>query len=140
MVSKVLENCSKGVIQMPNNKRDNAWYFRFKTLVDAAKSKNALEVCECVFQMMDGAHMFGSERMAKSARASMLLALSDGVSEEDIAVCDSCGSDDVEIRVWQNLKTGRINADGGDRGDTWCNSCQGHEGITYKKKSEVKPS
>lgn len=60
--------------------------------------------------------------------------------EEDIAICDGCGSDDVEIRVWQNLKTGRIDDGSCDMGDTWCNSCQGHEGITYKKKSEVKPS
>lgn len=121
---------------MPNNKRDNVWYFRFKTLVDAAKSKNALEVCECAFQMMDGAHMFGSERMAKSARESMLLALSDGVNDEEIAVCDNCGSDDVEIRVWQNLKTGRIDDMNCDREDTWCKNCEGHQGITWKKKEK----
>ncbi|MFA5376709.1 MAG: hypothetical protein WC455_13255 [Dehalococcoidia bacterium] len=124
---------------MPKSKRDNAWYFRFKTLVDAAKSKNALEVCECVFQMMDGAHMFGSERMAKSARESMLLALSDGVDEEEVAVCDNCGSDDVEVRVWQNLKTGRIDDGSCDRSDMWCNHCLGHESITWKhKEKEVK--
>ena len=123
-----------------SNKRDNVWYFRFKTLVDAAKSKNALEVCECVFQMMDGAHMFGSERMAKSARGSMLLALSDGVSEEQVVVCSECGSDDVDVRNWQNQKTGEITECSGDREDTFCRGCQGHHGITFRKRSEVKAS
>lgn len=119
-----------------SNKRDNVWYFRFKTLVDAAKSKNALEVCECVFQMMDGAHMFGSERMAKSARESMLLALSDGVHDEQVAVCNECGSDDVDVRNWQNQKTGEITECSGDREDTYCRTCQGHHGITFKKKEK----
>ena len=119
-----------------SKKRDNVWYFRFKTLVDAAKNKNALEVCECVFQMMDGAHMFGYERVAKSARASMLLALSDGVNEEEVAVCEKCGSDDVEIRVWQNLKTGRVD-DNCDRDDTYCNACEGHHGLKWVKKNKV---
>ena len=119
---------------MAKNKRDSVWYFRFKTLVDAAKSRNALEVCECVFQMMDGAYMFGSERMAKSARESMLLALSDAVNEEDVAVCEECGSDDVEIRVWYNLKTGRIDANNVEREDTYCGKCDDHYGIKYVKK------
>jgi hypothetical protein len=125
---------------MANNKRGNTWYFRFKTLVDAANSKNALEVCECVFQMMDGAHMFGSERMAKSARESMLLALSDGVDDELVGVCSACGSDDVQLRVWYSLKHGRLEEEAVDKEDTYCLNCERHAGITYKKKSEVKAS
>ncbi len=122
---------------MANNKRGNSWYFRFKTLIDACKEGKALEVCECVFQMMDGAHMFGSERVAKSARESMLLALSDAVDEEQIATCDNCGSDDVDIRAWQNQKTGEITECGGDRSDTYCRACQGHYGITFRRKEKA---
>ena len=84
--------------------------------------------------------MFGSERMAKSARASMLLALSDGVNDELIGTCMNCGSDDVEIRVWLNLKTGMTDDGGCERDDTWCKTCEEHAGISYKSKEGVKPS
>jgi len=41
--------------------------------------------------------------------------------------CCCCGSDDIELKVWKNLKTGHIDdsaADGDD--DHFCNNCEVH--------------
>lgn len=50
---------------------------------------------------------------------------------EQIIVCKGCGSDDVEIKVWQNQKTGETSDCGDEDDDTWCNKCEEHAGITF---------
>lgn len=51
---------------------------------------------------------------------------------EQIIVCKECGSDDVELRVWLNLKTKETSdCSDGDDEDTWCNKCEEHTGIKF---------
>jgi len=45
---------------------------------------------------------------------------------ETKAVCAECGSDDVEIRMWKNCKTGKVDTISDDNSDTWCNACVNH--------------
>jgi len=53
---------------------------------------------------------------------------------ENPTVCRECGSTDVEFRAWIHCNTGNISGETGDKGDTWCNACDGHHGIENKKE------
>lgn len=45
-------------------------------------------------------------------------------------VCKRCGSDDVEIRVWQNPNTGEFGGDCEDD-ECYCNKCDAFSKFTY---------
>ena len=54
-----------------------------------------------------------------------------------VLVCKCCGSDDVELKVWKNFKTGHIDDSGAQEdGDSWCNECQDHLGVEEIEKDK----
>lgn len=51
-------------------------------------------------------------------------------------VCKKCGSEDVEIKVFVNQKTGYIDYSTYEDEDTWCNVCEDHTGVEDRKKNK----
>jgi len=55
---------------------------------------------------------------------------------KQVGHCDKCDGTDVECRVWYHVNEefipNEITHD--DNDDTWCNTCEEHNGITYKPK------
>ena len=115
--------------------RERVWYKNFKFFIEECKTGDITKMCEAAFAMLDGHNAFRSITAAGYARESMLQAMSDSSPLQEKAVCEECGSDDVEIRVWYNLKTGRIDGGNVDRhSDTYCGKCDAHCGIKYIKE------
>ena len=49
-------------------------------------------------------------------------------------VCEKCGSEDVDQRVWVNLNTEQImDLSSGEIEDNWCNDCGEHCEIKFVK-------
>jgi Zn finger protein HypA/HybF involved in hydrogenase expression len=114
--------------------RDRVWYQSFKFFIEECQTGDICKTCEAAFAMLDGHNAFGSITAAGYARESMLQAMSDSSPLQEKAVCEECGSDDVEIRVWYNLKTGRIDSSCVDRRDTYCGKCDARRDIKYIKE------
>jgi len=58
-------------------------------------------------------------------------------TNEPKLVCKVCGSDDMEIRMWVNLKTGETSdCSDGESDDNWCNKCEDHTPIEFKEVTE----
>lgn len=115
--------------------RERVWYRSFKFFIEECKTGDITKMCESAFAMLDGHNAFRSMTSAGYARESMLQALADSTPLQEKGVCEECGSDDVEVRVWYNLKHGRIDDGNVDpHSDTYCNACQGHCGIKYVEK------
>ena len=115
--------------------RERVWYKSFKFFIEECKTGDICKMCEAAFAMLDDHSAFRSMTSAGYARESMLQAMSDSTPLQEKAVCEECGSDDVEIRVWYNLKTGRIDDGCVDRhSDTYCGKCDAHCGIKYIKE------
>ena len=55
---------------------------------------------------------------------------------EYVHVCEECGSDDVETRMWMNLKTGHSEPISNDLEDNWCNRCEDHVSLMLIPKME----
>ena len=51
-----------------------------------------------------------------------------------IWVCSECGSDNVEVQGWRNLKTNHFDENGCDTGDQWCNQCEEHHHLELKEE------
>lgn len=49
-----------------------------------------------------------------------------GVNEEilNINVCESCGSDSVESKMWVNINTNELTGGDEDEPEYFCNNCQ----------------
>ncbi len=114
--------------------KKRVWYQSFKWFIEECKTGDIVKACEACYSLLDGHNAFRSITAAGYARESMLQALADSVPLEEKAVCEECGSDDVEIRVWYNLNTGRIDDGNVDREDTYCGKCDDHNGIKYIAK------
>ena len=57
---------------------------------------------------------------------------------KEIHVCKNCGSENVEIRAWVDIKTNKCNQshflDEIEDEDTWCTDCETHSGIKIIEK------
>lgn len=115
--------------------KKRVWYQSFKWLIEECKTGDIVKMCEACYSLLDGHNAFRSITAAGYARESMLQALADSVPLAEKGICEECGSDDVSVRVWRNLKTGQIDDGNVDpHSDTYCNACQGHCGIKFVAK------
>ena len=57
-----------------------------------------------------------------------------------VLICDACGSEDVETKVWMSLKDGSIDdcdgGGGGGKNDNFCNNCEERDGFNSKVVTE----
>lgn len=61
------------------------------------------------------------------------------VDEEEILVCNECGSTDVQEQAWVDANTkSYIGFNGDDRDDRWCEECDGHNLLCNMKKFKEK--
>ena len=54
-------------------------------------------------------------------------------SDDDVIVCEICGSTDIEHKVWHKINTSEYVCDSEEeKADNWCNNCENHAGFIKK--------
>ena len=59
--------------------------------------------------------------------------------KKEIYVCDACGCENVEVKAWANINTGKVETTAElpwDEEDCWCPECQMHCIVTTEKRWE----